>query len=522
LQETFKSLEDKIAFLQAKLSEHERGAAATATATDPDTGPGTGTGTDTAGAAAQPVPHHISYLHTGARTSNGLGSDGDGGRDAGAGAGTGAGAGAGSGGNLRGTQGAGAAPTATAMTAAGAGTDVKTQKGARMLGYDTVLLIIASPKRPQYLQRCLAHVVQHHPLHGVAIVVSEDGNSPEVETVVRDAQRKLQNRFTAANDANANANAIANADDLLGSPFTHVHHIATMQERGENGYFALSAHFKFALTHVFTTENRYSPITASGIGGSKHGAVISLTNRVIILEEDLEISPDFFEYFGALSPLLDRDEHLLTVSAWNDNGQTLNVRDSQALLRSDFFPGLGWMMNKRLYSELIAKWPRAYWDDWLREPKQRKGRHSIRPEVSRTLHYGKHGVSANQFQGEYMDKMLLNAHYVPFGSMDLSYLHELEWDTAYLQAVKEAELVSPQQFDSLVPKSSRHLHPMNANANANEAPMAAVTEKRRKYVGHSHKEYRVMYTGNSGFERTAHWAGMYYCLYMRWCIYVSL
>ena len=37
----------------------------------------------------------------------------------------------------------------------------------------------------------------------------------------------------------------------------------------------------------------------------------SLPRRVIILEEDLEIAPDFFEYFAALSPMLDSDPSLL-------------------------------------------------------------------------------------------------------------------------------------------------------------------------------------------------------------------
>ena len=39
----------------------------------------------------------------------------------------------------------------------------------------------------------------------------------------------------------------------------------------------------------------------------------------------------------------------------------------------------------------------AYWDDWLREPPQRQGRHTLRPEVCRTFHFGMHGVSNAQF-----------------------------------------------------------------------------------------------------------------------------
>ena len=29
--------------------------------------------------------------------------------------------------------------------------------------------------------------------------------------------------------------------------------------------------------------------------------------------------------------------------------------------------------SRDLWSELMVKWPRSYWDDWMREPAQRKG-----------------------------------------------------------------------------------------------------------------------------------------------------
>ena len=38
------------------------------------------------------------------------------------------------------------------------------------------------------------------------------------------------------------------------------------------------------------------------------------------------------------------------------------------VVRSDFFPGLGWMMNRQLWEELGSRWPTGYWDDWIREP----------------------------------------------------------------------------------------------------------------------------------------------------------
>lgn len=128
-------------------------------------------------------------------------------------------------------------------------------------------------------------------------------------------------------------------------------------------YKELAVHYKWAIDKVFNE--------------------ISSAKQIIILEEDLHLSPDFFFYFEKLSPLLDSDQTLLAISAFNDNGIKGTVSDSTRVVRSDFFPGLGWMLSRTLWkNELSPKWPNGYWDDWLREPNQRKGRHVLRPEVS--------------------------------------------------------------------------------------------------------------------------------------------
>jgi len=43
------------------------------------------------------------------------------------------------------------------------------------------------------------------------------------------------------------------------------------------------------------------------------------------------------------------------------NGQKHHVADEKRLYRSDFFPGLGWMLNKKLWKELEPLWPDSYW-----------------------------------------------------------------------------------------------------------------------------------------------------------------
>jgi len=191
-------------------------------------------------------------------------------------------------------------------------------------------------------------------------------------------------------------------------------------------YEALAQHYGWALQKVF-----------DGLDPS-----FPQTERVIILEEDIHTSPDFLGFMKATSKLLDTDPNLFAVSAYNDNGHMVgDPGDVQRIVRSDFFPGLGWMMNRRLWKEeLEAKWPKGYWDDWLREPVQRKDRHILRPEVSRTFHFGNQGgTSANQF-GSILGRIKLNKENVDWSNLDLSYLSQDRFDQEYSKLVGQSTL----------------------------------------------------------------------------------
>ncbi|XP_062587402.1 alpha-1,3-mannosyl-glycoprotein 2-beta-N-acetylglucosaminyltransferase-like isoform X2 [Saccostrea cucullata] len=188
------------------------------------------------------------------------------------------------------------------------------------------------------------------------------------------------------------------------------------------GYYKLSRHYKWALNQVFHTYN--------------HSAVI-------IVEDDLDISPDFYEYFSATFPILHQDPSLWCVSAWNDNGKVEMVSDDAELLyRTDFFPGLGWMMEKSTWLELGPKWPNAFWDDWMRHPDQRKGRACIRPEICRTSTFGKKGVSKGLFYEKHLKFIKLNNKFVPFTKKDLTYLMKDKYDAYFTKLVKETPEVT--------------------------------------------------------------------------------
>ncbi|XP_029299215.1 alpha-1,3-mannosyl-glycoprotein 2-beta-N-acetylglucosaminyltransferase b [Cottoperca gobio] len=197
------------------------------------------------------------------------------------------------------------------------------------------------------------------------------------------------------------------------------------EHRKFQGYYKISRHYHWALDQVFNT-----------------------FSTVVIVEDDLEVAPDFFEYFRALYPILHADPTLWCVSAWNDNGRDALVDPSKAelLYRTDFFPGLGWMMLKEMWDELEPKWPSAFWDDWMRQPDQRKERSCIRPEVSRTITFGRKGVSLGQFFDQYLRYIKLNTEFVPFTKQDLSYLLKENYDEKLLKEVYSAQLVKIEEL----------------------------------------------------------------------------
>lgn len=194
------------------------------------------------------------------------------------------------------------------------------------------------------------------------------------------------------------------------------------------GYFKIARHYGWALNQVFMEMD---------------------FDQVIIVEDDLEISPDFYEYFTATLPLLRRDPSLWCVSAWNDNGKAglINQTAPELLYRTDFFPGLGWMMTKDLWrEELMNKWAKSYWDDWMRLPEQRKGRSCIRPEISRTKTFGKIGVSNGLFYEKHLKYIVLNEKFVPFTVMDLSFLLKENYDKSYVGHVYSTPVVSVEDL----------------------------------------------------------------------------
>ncbi|PIN14787.1 N-acetylglucosaminyltransferase I [Handroanthus impetiginosus] len=276
------------------------------------------------------------------------------------------------------------------------------RKGLKKLVGDTQVpiaaVVVMACNRADYLERTIKSILKYQsPIASkYPLFISQDGSDPHVKSKA-----------------------------LSYDQLTYMQHLdyepVHTERPGELiAYYKIARHYKWALDQLFYKHN---------------------FSRVIILEDDMEIAPDFFDYFEAGATLLDRDKSIMAISSWNDNGQKQFVHDPYVLYRSDFFPGLGWMLSKSKWDELSTKWPKAYWDDWLRLKENRKGRQFIRPEVCRTYNFGEHGSSMGQFFKQYLEPIKLNDVQVDWKSMDLSYLEEGKYAEHFANLLKKASPV---------------------------------------------------------------------------------
>ena len=191
-------------------------------------------------------------------------------------------------------------------------------------------------------------------------------------------------------------------------------------------YYHLSSHYKWALSQIFDC-----------LGYQK----------VIVIEDDMEVSVDFFSLMEAGARLLDQDPTIYSISSWNDLGYQEYVEDPRAMYRTDFFPGLGWMMSKVLWNELSVKWPKAFWDDWMRDDQQRRGRSTIYPEISRNINFGERGTSRGEEYSKYVSRVVGNDVYVNFVEMNSSGLLYHEYRSKLYNRVKATiPIVSFEDF----------------------------------------------------------------------------
>lgn len=99
-------------------------------------------------------------------------------------------------------------------------------------------------------------------------------------------------------------------------------------------------------------------------------------------------------------------------------------------------------LQRSLWDEIGSRWPASFWDDWFRQPSQRRNRSCIRPEVSRTRTFGRVGVSNGQFYDQYLKYIKLNDQIIDWKEFDFSKLKKNAYDKEFLANVHSLPSVS--------------------------------------------------------------------------------
>lgn len=281
-----------------------------------------------------------------------------------------------------------------------------------------IAVVIISCKRPQYLTKTMTALLkaQRNP-DQFPFVISQDDFDPIMAKMITDSYVKPGVAFHIHHRHDPKAPEVAKKFG---------------QAKVALGYVRIAQHYGFALKTVFD--------------------VLGF-EQLIFVEEDMEVAPDFFSYFAAMLPMLKRDPSLYCVSAWNDNGDANLVVDEKAAFRTEFFPGLGWMLTRQFWGEVRDRWAVSYWDEFMRRPDVRRDRHCIRPEVSRTYTFGEKGTSSGQFFKAHLSKIRINDVPVPWDTMNLDFLGSVatfdEWLEARLRESVRVQLAT-------VDDSTRH------------------------------------------------------------------
>lgn len=269
-----------------------------------------------------------------------------------------------------------------------------------------VMLIVC--KRPNLFEKAMTSILRAtRDAEKFPIIVSQDDYDSAMSTIVQNKYARAGTVFHMQHAHQQDAKAISKK---FGGSKTTL------------GYVYIAQHYGFVMRTMFDE-----------VG----------FDQLIFLEEDLQISPDFFSYFDSMLPILHSDSDLFCVSAWNDNGIAKLVKSPQEVFRTDFFPGLGWMMQKSMWSEIRDRWASAYWDEFMRRPDVRKGRQCIRPEISRTYTIGyTGGTSKGQFK-DHLSEIMLNTENVDWKRLDLSFLSStLSFERYLEERLRAARLIS--------------------------------------------------------------------------------
>ena len=228
-------------------------------------------------------------------------------------------------------------------------------------------IVILSHNRVEYVKKTIQSLLGMPEVLNYKVYVSiDDPNSFDViENAIREIMESYQNSHP-----NFHIKTWKKSDVMTGHRWYN------------SALSKIAQHFKFVLNKGFME---------------------MMHSHLIMIEDDLLLGKDFLQLFEETAWLIEAEpDKTYCVSAWNDNGLKGVVRQTDEgksnLLRTGYFPGLGWMTTRDVWVDLRDRWPdkpTTGWDHWLRLSTSMNGKECIYPEIPRTKHVSTHGTNVN-------------------------------------------------------------------------------------------------------------------------------
>jgi alpha-1,3-mannosyl-glycoprotein beta-1,2-N-acetylglucosaminyltransferase len=251
-------------------------------------------------------------------------------------------------------------------------------------------VLVLTYNRREYLERTLRSLSSLPSIGDYAVYVSQDGHDAEFDGLAASFGAKI------------------------------LHRDRVVRFQGQPTTAFVAQHYKHALDRVFLAANH---------------------SHTIVVEDDMTFAPDFLSLFEESAWLLREDPTLFCVSSWNDYGLRHLVSDRRRLFRTDYFPGLGWMLRRELWLELRSQFPLDHWDHWMRTDAVSRGRDCVVPEVSRNHNFGEDGTTSGSFYHEFVATAVVNKRMLAGGFGDLRYLLSGAYEQQMQRLVRKAHFL---------------------------------------------------------------------------------
>jgi len=191
-------------------------------------------------------------------------------------------------------------------------------------------------------------------------------------------------------------------------------------------------------------------------------------DSLIVIEEELILSPDFLYTLALLNEPFRKDASLSAIQMWNPNAFE-NVNGSTELIfRVDHFYGLGYLIKRSFYDSQMKNsfakcCSKRVWDKWTFEA----ATNFLLPDVSRIF---RRPIDGNRLNSKYLENLFnrkRRTNLNPFPSLtNIDFLPKDKYDVSLKNAVQSATLLKSLEKCDTIHSS---MHNLIQNQNSSDA-----------------------------------------------------